>query len=362
MKFSVWFLTLVIVLSSCKTNSENSDSKETSVSETNKQSIRKIDVHSHYKFPREYLPALHEKWNMQSVLVDVSIKDSTGINRSWDSYLAHAQKHSDLFFLCSSLIGVGIDSPDFAEQAIQQLKEEIDSGARMVKVWKNFGMVTKDTSGHFIQIDDSRLQPIWDFLKEKNIPVMAHIGEPEQAWKPLDPNNPHYGYYKNNPQYHAYKFPEIPSYETIISARDKWIENNPDLKILCAHIGSMSHSVDMVSERLDRFSNMYVELAARFGDLANQDSKKVRAFFEKYQDKILFGSDYGNSAPENMMSPDELKEEEMNLDQSYNQLWRYLSSSDSLVIRGQKTQGLQLSKEILHKIYYKNAVDFLELR
>lgn len=361
MKISVWFLTLVIVFSSCKTNSENSDSKETSVSETNEQSIRKIDVHSHYKFPREYLPALYEKWNMQSVLVDVSIKDSTGINRSWDSYSAHAQKHSDLFFLCSSLIGVGIDSPDFAVQAIQQLKEEIDSGARMVKVWKNFGMVTKDTSGHFIQIDDSRLQPIWDFLKEEKIPVMAHIGEPEQAWRPLDPNNPHYGYYKNNPQYHAYKFPEIPSYETIIIARDKWIENNPDLKILCAHIGSMSHNVDMVSERLDRFSNMYVELAARFGDLANQDSKKVRAFFEKYQDKILFGSDYGNSAPENMMSPDELKEEEMNLDESYNQLWRYLSSSDSLVIRGQKTQGLQLSKEILHKIYYKNTVAFLEL-
>ncbi|WP_299487797.1 amidohydrolase family protein [uncultured Allomuricauda sp.] len=361
MKIGVWLLIFILTASSCKTKSENTAQDETSAVLSDERSIKKIDVHSHYKFSREYLPALHQKWNMQSVLVDVSIEDSTGITRSWNSYLAHAQKHPDLFFLCSSLIGVGIDSPDFAEQAIQQLKKEIDSGARMVKVWKNFGMVTKDTSGHFIQIDDTRLQPVWDFLKQKNIPVMAHIGEPEQAWRPLDPNNPHYGYYKNNPQYHAYKIPEIPSYETIITARDKWIETNPDLRILCAHMGSMSHNIDMVAERLDKFPNMYVEPAARFGDLASQDSKKVKAFFEKYQDRILFGSDYGNSIPENAMTPDEIELEKTNLNDNYNKLWRYLSSSDSLLIRGQKTQGLELSEEVLDKIYYQNTISFLKL-
>ena len=163
---------------------------------------------------------------MQSVLVDVSKADSTGIARGWEPYLVHARVYPDLFYLCSSIIGADIDSPEFAQQIIERLSEEINSGARMVKVWKNFGMVTKDAAGNFIQIDDPRLQPVWDFLKNKEIPVMAHIGEPEQAWRPLDdPNNPHFGYYKNNPQYHAYNIPEIPSYETIIAARDRWIEN-----------------------------------------------------------------------------------------------------------------------------------------
>lgn len=362
MKNTIYLLIAIFGLMGCKSKSEQKSLSDTRVVSIDKQTIRKIDVHSHYRYSREYLPSLYKKWNMQSVLVDVSKADSSGIIRSWDPYLVHAQAYPDLFFLCSSLIGSGIDAPDFAQQAIEQLSQEINSGARMVKVWKNFGMVTKDATGNFIQIDDSRLQPVWDFLKNKKIPVMAHIGEPVQAWRPLDdPNNPHFGYYKNNPQYHAFNIPEIPSYETIITARDRWIENNPDLKILCAHLGSMSHNVDMVAERLDKFPNMYVEIAARFGDLAKQDTEKVSAFFEKYQDRIMFGSDYGNSIPQDAMTNAELEEEKTNLDTRYDELWKYLSSTDSLVVRRQNTLGLGLPTDILQKVYFQNTANFLKL-
>ncbi len=361
MKNTRYFLVAIISLVACSSTPEQQSSDDVQAVSVADRSMRKIDIHAHYRYPRAYMPALHQKWNMQWVLVNVAKEDSTGIVRSWDPYVAHAQAHPDLFFLCSSLIGVGIDAPDFAQRAIERLGQEIDSGARMVKVWKNFGMVTKDARGNFIQIDDTRLQPIWDFLKDQGIPVIAHIGEPEQAWRPIDPDNPHAEYYKNNPQYHAYQLPEIPSYETIIAARDQWIENNPDLQILCAHLGSMSHDVDMVAERLDKFPNMQVEPAARFGDLARQDSEKVRAFFEKYQDRIMFGSDYGNSTSEDAMTDVDLDAEETDLDASYDILWKYLSSTDSLVVRRQKTVGLGLPTSVLQKVYFQNAANFLQL-
>lgn len=352
-------VTLCLIACSSPASQETSANVEVPVDDN----IKKIDIHAHYQYPRTYLPDLFEKWNMQAVLVDVSKADQDGINRGWQNYLALAQAQPDLFFLCSSLIGVGISEPDFAQKAIERLDQELGEGARMVKVWKNFGMVTKDATGNFIQIDDPRLQPIWDFLAEKKIPVMAHIAEPVQAWLPLDdPNNPHYGYYQNNPQYHAYNFPEIPRYEEIIEARDHWIANNPNLMILCAHIGSMSHDVDMVAERLDKYPNMYVELAARFGDLARQDTQRVRAFFETYQDRIMFGSDYGNSRSEDEMSEEELNQEKASLDARYENLWQYLSGTDSLVVRRQNTVGLGLSPEILQKVYYQNVVNFLELQ
>ncbi|MGB5666991.1 MAG: amidohydrolase family protein [Maribacter sp.] len=363
MKNTIYLLIAIVGLMACKPKSDQKSSSETQAVSIDKENIRKIDVHAHFKYSRTYLPVLLKERNMQGVLVDVSIADSAGISRSWDEYLVHAKSNPDLFFLCSSFIGDGIDSPDYAQQTIDRLEKEINSGAQMVKVWKNFGMVTKDAAGNFIQIDDPRLQPIWDFLKNKGIPVIAHIAEPEQAWRPLDdPNNPHYGYYKNNPQYHAFNIPEIPSYETIISARDRWIENNPDLNILCAHLGSMSNHVERVAERLDKYPNMYVETAARFGDLARQDTDKVRAFFDKYKDRIMFGSDYGNSKPQDAMTDGDLNEEKLDLESSYDVLWKYLSSSDSLVVRGQKTAGLGLSADILNKVYYENAVNFLKLQ
>ncbi|MGW9686276.1 amidohydrolase family protein [Flagellimonas sp. 2504JD1-5] len=362
MKNYVYLLIAMMFIVSCKEKSSNNHQKEEAVN-LDEKSIQKIDVHAHYKYDRDYLQDFFKEWNMKGILVDVAIEDSTGIRRSWQEYTELSQARPELFWLCSSLIGVGISDPDFAKKEIARLTEEIKQGAKMVKVWKNFGMVTKDANGIFIQIDDERLQPIWDFLKEKGIPVMAHIGEPVQAWRPLDdPNNPHYGYYTQNPQYHAFQHPEIPNYETIISARDNWISKNPDLKILCAHMGSMSHDVDMIAERLDKFENIYVEPAARFGDLAGQDSKKVRTFFEKYQDRIMFGTDYGNNSSQDLFSADAFQKERNELHEAYSQKWRYLSSRDSLEIRNQKTVGLGLSKAVLQKVYYQNIANLLKLQ
>lgn len=363
MKKTIFILAILTITMACKSKNEEKPSIETIKVSVNQQSIKKFDVHAHFKYERDYLSNFFKKWNMQALLVDVAIADSVGINRSWDEYVVHAKTKPELFFLCSSLIGVDIDKPDFASNAIMKLDQELLSGARMVKVWKNFGMVTKDASGKFIQIDDVRLQPIWDFLAERKIPVMAHIGEPIQAWRPLDDkNNPHYGYYTDHPEYHAYQHPEIPSYETIITARDNWIASNPDLRILCAHMGSMSHDVDMVAERLDKFPNIYVEPAARFGDLVGQDSDKVRAFFEKYQNRIMFGTDYGNSSDQAEKSEQELKGEEQNLQEDYQRLWTYVATKDSVAERGQKNIGLGLSVEVLNKFYYQNAADFLKLQ
>ena len=185
MKNYIYLLIAVVFIVSCKEKSSNDQEKKETVI-LDKKSIKKIDVHAHYKYNRDYLKDFFEEWNMQGVLVDVAIKDSTEIGRSWDAYVELSQARPDLFWLCSSLIGVGISDPDFTEREIERLTKEIEQGAKMVKVWKNFGMVTKDASGTFIQIDDKRLQPIWDFLKEKGIPVMAHIGEPVQAWRPLE--------------------------------------------------------------------------------------------------------------------------------------------------------------------------------
>ena len=41
---------------------------------------------------------------------------------------------------------------------------------------------------------------------------------------------------------------------------------------------------------LDKFSNVHVEIAARIGELDRQPRMSAR-FFDKYQDRILFGTD-----------------------------------------------------------------------
>ena len=336
------------------------DSKVSSVLVTSEtfRRLTKIDVHTHYKYPRTYLPELFERWNIKAMLVDVTIEKGDSLVNNFDNYVSHYKKNPASLYLCTSFTAKGIENPDYAEIIISQLEQDIELGARMVKVWKNFGMVTKDSDGNYIQIDDHRLEPIWEFLVEKKITVLAHIADPEQAWRELkDPNNPHYNYYQNNPQYHAYNFPEIPSYEKIISSRDRWVSTHPNLKIIAAHILSMSNNLEAVAKRLDAYPNLSVELGARFGDLAMQDSNKVRYFFEKYQDRILFGTDYGTDQEESQLSLEALDDEEENLEARYQLLFDYLTKRDSIVVRKQKTKGLGLPKKILEKIFSKNFLN-----
>lgn len=326
--------------------------------------FQRIDFHAHYRYDRDFLVPLLDEWNMKAVIIHVSLGEAEKDSARWNALVNQYQKYPNKFFLCSGFDGVGIDDPGYAERIINRLEKEIEAGATMVKVWKNFGMVTRDESGAFIQIDDGRLQPIWDFLAAAKIPVIAHIAEPLQAWRPLEEGNPHYNYYKNNPQYHAYQHPEIPQWEDIIAARDNWIDQNPDLTIIGAHMGSMSHDVDLVAERLDKFPNLYVETAARIGDLTRQDTEKMRAFFEKYQDRIMYGTDMGINSPmteENRNDPDQ----KAYMEKMLSIHWEYFSGKDSLYYDSPmisfpiNTKSLALPKDILKKFYYENAMKIL---
>ena len=322
--------------------------------------LPKIDVHAHYKYPRTYLPDLFERWKMKAMLVDVAIEKGDSVVNNFENYVAHYMQFPELFYLCTTFNAKGIENPDYADRIIAQLQQDIARGARMVKVWKNFGMVSQDSEGNYIQIDDPRLNPIWEFLAQNKITVLAHIADPEQAWRTLDdPNNPHYNYYNDNPQYHAYNFPEMPSYEAIIAARDRWVASHPELKIIAAHILSMSNNIEAVAQRLDAYPNLSVELGARFGDLAMQDTDQVRQFFEKYQARILFGTDYGTGQEESQLSPEAVGAEEESLEASYQLLFDYLTKRDSMVVRKQKTKGLGLPKKVLEKIFSKNYLKFL---
>lgn len=335
---------------------------QTEVVETPDFNMPKIDFHAHYRAERDYLIPLLDSFNLQPVLVDVGRVDTERWNQARAGMIENYKKHPNRYFFCSAFTANGIDDPDYAEKVIEHLKTDLSQGAAMVKVWKNFGMVSKDNSGAFVHIDDPRIQPVWDFLTEQGIPVLAHIGEPLQAWRPLEDDNPHAGYYRRNPQYHAYQHPEIPSWETIQQARNNWLAKNPDLVVVGAHHGSMSHDVGLIGETLDRYPNFHVEPAARFGDLALQNSDSVRAYYIRYQDRILYGTDFGTSGSELDMTEEDKINEKKRLAQRMYAHWEYLSTFDSVkILRDPSipTRGLGLPDSVLRKVYYQNAIRIL---
>jgi predicted TIM-barrel fold metal-dependent hydrolase len=318
------------------------------------RAIPKIDVHSHYRTDNPELVAALGAWNARAVLVDVTGGDRK-IDEKWRDFLALRAAHPGRFFLVATFDPFRLEEPGFVPTTIARLREQIAAGAKGVKVWKDIGMELKDAQGRFVQIDDARFQPIWDFLAEQHVPVLAHIAEPLAAWQPLSAESPHFWYYSNYPQYHAYQHAEIPRHETIIAARDRWIARNPRLTIVGMHLASLEYDVNEVAKRLDAYPNLYIETAARINDLAMQPSDRVRAFMIRYKDRIMWGTDFGEGSVSRA-----------GLEASFAQHWRYYANADTVTLGNPRSwhrtvQGLGLPPDVLEQFAHRNAERVLKL-
>ncbi len=317
--------------------------------------IKKIDVHAHQLTSRPDFVEQAIADNFILISLNSEVPDYPPID-SQQNFILQLRRHypKDLYYV-SAFETETINQPGWSDRQLTYLKKSFDSGALGIKVWKNIGMTIKDKDSNFIMIDNPVFDPIFNYLEKNNIPVIGHIGEPKNCWLPLDQmtTNNDRSYFTAHPEYHMYLHPEYPSYDAIIQSRDRLLEKHPGLKFIGAHLGSMEWDVDEIAKRLDKFPNMYVEPAERFGQLqyqSLQNWQKVHDFFIKYQDRIMYGTDLEDNVE---MAPGEIKKHAHEL---WLRDWRYLTTGDSLqsAFVNPKFKGLQLPRTVIDKIYYSN--------
>ena len=324
--------------------------------------ILKIDVHSHVFEDIPALNALFDRINVRTINV---------CNNGTDEHLETMHRIAfDLFRKYPKLYPFEAtfdlrrrDEPSYAGDVIAFLDRAFAQGAVGVKIWKEVGIDIKDRQGKFILPDDARFDPIYAHLARRGKPLHAHLAEPIDAWRPLDPNSPHYAYYSSNPQWHLYGKPEYPSHAAIIAARDNIMKKHPTLVVLGAHLGSLEHDLDGIAERLERHPNFYIEVAARTRNLARHPSEKVRALFLKYPDRILYGVDASWKPflrPETA-APSRREAHVKMLETRYRADFDYYAGTGEIDYLGRKTQALNLPRSVLEKFYHQNAERLFKL-
>jgi predicted TIM-barrel fold metal-dependent hydrolase len=318
-------------------------------------SVEKIDAHYHIYSPKSISMEQAEKDNFKllSINTNSGTCERVVIAHNWLNGIH--KKYPDGFEYACTFCLDGWDEPGWQENTIAWIDQCVADGANAVKVWKNIGMEFRDKNGKLVMIHDPRFDPVFKHIAELGIPLVGHLGEPKNCWLPLNEmtTKNDVRYFTRNPQYHMYKHPEFPSYEEQMEARDRVLEKNPDLAFIGCHLASIEWSVDELAKFLDRFPNSAVDLAARTGQLFYQtkaDHKKVRDFFIKYQDRILYGTDIG----ENEGAGEDFKKQNHEIWLSH---WEYFVSDNTLtssLIDGD-FKGLKLPKEVIDKIYAKNT-------
>lgn len=266
----------------------------------------------------------------------------------------------------------GFGTPGWTTSAQRAVDAGFAHGAVAVKVWKNIGMIAKDAAGKRVFLDDPRFDPIMAHIQARGVPLIAHQAEPKNCWLPLDQMTTENDrtYFREHPEYYMYTHPEEPSYEQLMAVRDRFVARHPKLAFDGAHMASLEWSVDELARFLDRYPNAVVDLAARMSQVqvqSNANHAKVRAFFVKYQDRLLYGTDLTdspadpNARAQNPPTTGNFKKE---ADDAWRSDWRYLATPLSQPVAAIKADapGLALPRGVIDKIYYANARRFFHLK
>jgi predicted TIM-barrel fold metal-dependent hydrolase/DNA-directed RNA polymerase subunit H (RpoH/RPB5) len=252
--------------------------------------------------------------------------------------------------LCTTFSPYEFEEPGFAQRTIRQLDADFKAGAIAVKIYKVMGMEMKSKAGRYVLPDDPAFEPIYQYIAAHNRTVVA---EPDSCWQAPNPASPDYEYYNENPQEYAYAHPEWPSKAAILAARDHLVAQNPKLRVVGAHLGSMEADVNEIAKRLDRYPNFAVDTAARVPYFMLQPRDKVRAFLIKYQDRILYATDLV------VMPKDDTAKALAQWNETYERDWKFFATDQTVEYKGHSYQGLALPGPVLKRIFHDNAVRWL---
>ncbi|HOZ48234.1 MAG TPA: amidohydrolase family protein [Candidatus Hydrogenedentes bacterium] len=271
-------------------------------------------------------------------------RDTDAIQAFEDALLVDADEYPGRFRFAATFNVTQFNEPGYADRVIAKLERDIEvHGAVAVKIWKDLGMLLTDDQGHYVFCDDVPFTPIFDYIAAKGLVVYSHIADPLAGWQSLDVPTPHTRYYRAHPEFHWYGQPDKPSHAEILRHRDALVARYPKTPFVGAHLASLEYDLEVLAEFLDSFPNAHIDTAARVPDLMLKPDDQVRGFFAKYQDRILYGTDWeydGNSLGD---SPAEKTARRNACIESRCCAFVYFEDT------------LALPEEILHKFYFDNA-------
>ena len=213
---------------------------------------------------------------------------------------------------------------------------KVQGGRVGLKIW--FGpayRVLREGEEGITRLDDPKLGSFFAALeREKMLMASLHIA---------DPNGP----FQNRQEWlkdPVYFWEQIRAFENVVA-------KYPDLTFVAAHgawLVCQDAQIDYLRYMFSTYPNLYTDLAATFQYMPFVDTENLRDFCVEYQDRLLYGTDGGRVADATID----------NFVRKYANTFEILETDH--IVEGSffgdaPVNGLNLPREVLEKIYYKNA-------
>ncbi len=313
------------------------------VTKIQKAAFPVIDVHSH-----DY-PATDEEiaqWikNMDACGIEKCIVLTMATGPGFDSIMQKYSRFGDRFELWCGFDYTGYDKPGFGPAAVKELERCYKIGDRGVGEEGDKGLglyYSKPVKALGMHLDDPRMKLLLEKCAELHMPVNIHEADPIWMYEKMDSTND--GLMNAQEWRIDTSKPGLIGFDGLIRTLENAVKNNPKTTFIACHFANLNHDLERLARLFDAYPNLYADISARFAESA-PIPRYMKAFYEKYQDRLLYGTDLGYS------------------NDMYRITFRILESADEHFYEtGQfgyhwALNGFGLSSAVLKKIYHDNAV------
>lgn len=299
-----------------------------------------IDVHSH---PYAGSVADVETWirNMDAVNVKRTVILTYTVGSRFDSLMAVYGKYPDRFEVWCGLDLSDIGNPDFSGRVVRELERCHASGGKGIGELsdKGWGLRSGTLTAHRMHLNDPKLKPVLRRAGELGLPVNIHVADPKWMYEPMDSTN--------DGMMNAYKWrldnrDDIVGHSGMIDILEDAVRQNPGTTFIAVHFANLEYDLTRMGRLLDTYPNLYADISARYAETATIP-RFMRAFYIKYQDRLLYGTDMGYDLS------------------MYRTTFRILETEDEhfyahgLFSYHWPLHGFGLPDDVLRKIYHDNA-------
>ena len=314
-----------------------------------------LDFHTHFGnlfgtvVEKDNYLDLYETMDVVEEIKSYGVKKIVNLDGGWgDEHLRMREKldvAGDFIVHFGQLPVDSFEEAGFESFVYNTMRDLHANGVKGMKFWKIIGLGIKDKAGKYLRPDDERLRCIWQTAAEFGMVILFHIADPVAFFLPADEKNEHYELLKDRSDW-LFTNPELYTFKQLMEMQENLLEQNQNTKFVIPHFGGYAENLRQVGIWLDRFPNMYVDIAERINELGRQPYTS-KAFFERYADRILFGTD---------LVPTDIER--------YTIYFRFLETMDEyfsyrtdkgFILGDWHIYGIGLDDDVLKKIYSRNA-------
>lgn len=306
-----------------------------------------IDMHSHnYAKTEAELAQWVKTMDQAGIEKTIILSYSTGAR--FDSIYAIYSEYPNRFEVWCGFDYTGYKEPGWSEKAVKELERCYKSGARGIGELGDKGLgefYSKPTPGYGMHMDDPRMKPLLQKCATLKMPVSIHVAEPYWMYEPMDSTN--------DGLMNAYKWKIDKSkeglllHEDLIKTLENAVKENPNTTFIACHFANCEHNLEILGALFNKYPNLFADISARFGETA-PIPRFMAAFYKKYQDKLVYGTDMG-------MDPG-----------MYATTFRILETLDEHFYEHDRfgyhwpCNGFGLEDAVLKKVYRQNALKILK--